>query len=184
MYPKIDFIRDIVILTVAPLLYSILFFRYFIRLSNKTKTHNDRIFLCFISGASFICFEIIQSSLVVAWGYISYGMNHGFGDFDLFRLLGDIFGLVMGYGLVYSWDWVINYPLNGIVLTDRLAGFPPAVQLIYFLFYSLVGLVMMGGDRLRKHKLPIKIIGLTILITSYLVYTVGLYIWMVTAMYL
>ena len=166
------------ILDLAPLVFSVLIFRWFLRLSISTR--NDYLVACFLSGSSFIVFQIIQSALVVGWEYVALGdQSNSLGDtFEHF------FALVMFIGPSESWIQVANYLFPENTLMHRLSIIPPIIQTIYFMFYSLIGLVMIGGRKLWSFKLSGKILGAIVLGVVFLVYTLGLYFWMVTAMYL
>lgn len=173
---------DILIYIVFPLAFCALYFRWCVDHLHNVAAVKNIVLFCVLTGVSFLVFQITESFLYVTRSYIDYGIKFGFDDFNLFDFVNEIYDLVLGYGLVYSWTGVTNYLLYKIDSIDRLSEIPLVVQMIYFLCSTLIGFATLVGVKLWKRETAIRHVGLLVLIICFAAYTFGVFFWVLAVL--
>jgi len=124
---------------------------------------------------------LLASSIIPIFIGLTGGGFGGLMPYDLFSRLYD---LIFDFGLLRSWIGVTGTFFSGSFIDKWNYGYLWKIELIYILFYAVIGIVTALGAKLWKISSPIRFAGLIVLVMCFIVYTFGIYFWMATAMYL
>lgn len=181
MNELLSILELIFVFGIIPLAFCIIVFRWFINLSKRFSLGKSLVVISIMSGISFLAFQLVQSLIVIL---ISAVIAKVTGNNRPFNPFYELYDLVFGLGLIRSWIGLTRNWSFGALLDQWKFKNLWEVELIYILFYTIIGLVTAFGAKLWNKELIVKIPGFVILLTTFLIYAFWIYFWMIYAMYL